>query len=94
MRRASAKEWTFLSNHAHVLLCLRRDASVTMKEIAALVGVTERAVQRIIHELEAAGYLTRQREGRRNGYQLREDLPLRHPLEARHAVGVLLRAVS
>ncbi|WP_104177996.1 MarR family transcriptional regulator [Cryobacterium sp. Y50] len=87
-------DWTFLTNHAHVLLCVFQDPSMRLRDIAVEVGITERAAQRIIAELVADGYLTRQRDGRRNSYQLYPDLPLRHPLERHHHIGELLRAVG
>lgn len=82
--------WTFLTNHAHVLLCLARDPEARLRDVAALVGITERATQRIVAELEEDGYLEKEREGRRNRYRLDPDRPLRHPLEADHAVGEVL----
>ena len=65
-----------------------------LKEVAARVGITERAVQRIVAELESAGFLSRLREGRRNRYRIHADQPLRHPLESDHTVGELIKAVS
>src|SRR5258708_5512187 len=73
--------WGFLTNHAYVLRCIARDAEVTMREVAERIGITERAVQRIVMELEQAGYLVRAREGRRNRYAIREGRP-RHQLDA------------
>jgi len=87
-------EWTFLTNHAHVLLCLAEQPEMVMREVAQRVGVTERAVQRIVAELEAAGYLVRYREGRRNRYQIKADLPLRHPIERHQRVAALLALVK
>jgi DNA-binding transcriptional ArsR family regulator len=78
--------WGFLTNHAYVLRCIARDAEVTMREVAERIGITERAVQRIVMELEQAGYLVRAREGRRNRYAIREGRP-RHQLD----VGLPLR---
>lgn len=86
-------EWTFLSNHAHVLICLSQDPEMRMRDAAERVGVTERAVQRIVADLEAAGIVTRERDGRRNRYRIHADKPLRHPLEAHCAIRVLLDAV-
>lgn len=83
-------DWTFLTNHAHVMVCLRRDPVARMRDVAAAVGITERAAQRIVSELEEAGYLEREREGRRNRYTLNTALPLRHPLEGGHLSGELL----
>jgi len=90
---ASPAAWTFLSNHGHVLVCIVRDPNVRVREIAQSVGVTERAVQRILRELEEASVIVRTRQGRRTHYEINERLPLRHPIEAHHSVGELLRAV-
>ena len=87
-------QWTLLSNHAHVLVCLAEDSRMRLKDVAVRVGITERAVQRIIAELESAGYLSRLKEGRRNRYRIHPDQPLRHPLESDHTVGELIKAVS
>lgn len=83
-------EWTFLSNHAHVLICIAEQPAALLREVAERVGITERAVQRIVADLEAGGYLSRTREGRRNHYEVHADRPLRHSVEAHHDVGVLL----
>ena len=83
--------WTFLSNHGHILLCIARDPDIRVREIAQAVGITERAVQRILGELEEAGVISRRRQGRRTHYHIDERLPLRHPIEAQHSVGELLR---
>jgi len=83
-------DWTFLTNHAHVLLCVSRDPAARLRDVADVVGITERAAQRIVAELEEAGYLTRTRDGRRNRYEVHPDVPLRHPLERDHAVGEIL----
>lgn len=85
--------WTFLTNHAHVLLCIARDPSVRLRDVAEQVGVTERAVQRIVAELEEAGYLRRQREGRCNRYEVDLDIPLRHPIEQHCPVADLVEMV-
>jgi predicted transcriptional regulator len=82
--------WTFLTNHAHVLLCVARDPGVRLRDVATEVGITERAAQRIVAELVDAGYLARTREGRRNRYEIHRGLPLRHPLEQDHHVGEIL----
>lgn len=86
-------EWTFLTNHAHVLLCIARDPDVRMRDVAELVGITERAVQRIVAELEEAGYVERIRNGRRNRYEVRSNLPLRHPIERHERVASLIAFV-
>ena len=82
--------WTFLSNHAHVLVCIAADPETRMRDVAARVGITERGVQRIVAELEAGGYLTVTRVGRRNRYEVNTDLPLRHPIESHRTVGHLI----
>jgi DNA-binding transcriptional ArsR family regulator len=86
--------WTFLSNHSHVLVCLAADGGQTLREVAEKVGITERAVQRIVGDLEHAGVLRRQRDGRRNRYQIDSQVPLRHPLEAHIRIGALLDLVT
>jgi hypothetical protein len=90
----ASSNWTFLSNHAHVLVCLAAQPDLRLRDIAERVGITERAVFSIVNDLEAGGYLTRIREGRRNRYQLNPDGPLRHPLERPHTVGELLDALA
>ncbi len=85
-----ASGWTFLTNHAHVLVCLSRDSEQRLRDVAAQVGITERAVQRIISELEDGGFLTREREGRRNKYKIHGSSKLRHPLENHCSIGGLL----
>lgn len=85
--------WTFLTNHAHVIICLARDSTLRIRDLAARVGITERAIQRIIADLEEAGYLTHEREGRRNLYRVRANRPLRHPVEAHQTVAALLLAL-
>ncbi len=82
--------WTFFTNHAHVLLCVARDPDIRHRDVALRVGITERAAQRIIGELVESGYLERKKEGRRNHYRLHPDLPLRHPLEAHSSIGEIL----
>lgn len=86
--------WTFLSNHTHVLVCLTADGGQTLREVSSKVGVTERAVQRIVADLEQAGVLERERDGRRNIYRIDTSVPLRHPLEAHCRIGALLRLVT
>lgn len=92
-RAASQHRWTFLSNHAHVLICLAREPDLRLRELAELIGITERAVSRIIADLEAEGLLRRHREGRRNTYELVLDRPLRHPIERHRTVGELVQFV-
>jgi DNA-binding Lrp family transcriptional regulator len=90
---ANGPDWTFLSNHAHVLLCVAREPELRLREVAHRVGITERAVQRIVADLEAGGYLSHSREGRRNRYEVHLDRPLRHPVESHREVGVLLNLI-
>lgn len=90
---ASTSPWTFLSNHAHVLICIAGDPEARMRDVAARVGVTERAVQRIVAELEEGGYLIRRKEGRRNRYEVTASLPLRHPVEKHCMTNALLEMV-
>jgi DNA-binding Lrp family transcriptional regulator len=86
----TSHRWTFLTNHSHVLLCIAQDPDVLTRRIAERVGITERATQRIIAELEQAGYLSHEKVGRRNHYHVHPDLPLRHPLEEHLEIGALL----
>lgn len=86
--------WTFLSNHAHVLLCVADDPHQTLPEIAARVGITSRAVQLIVSDLIHGGYLIRTKVGRRNHYRINPNGHLRHPLEAHHRVADLISALG
>ncbi len=83
-------DWTFLTNHAHVLLCVAGEPSIKMRDVAAQVGITERAVQRIVADLVEGGYLETERVGRCNHYRVCEDMPLRHAVEQHQAVSALL----
>lgn len=85
--------WTFLSNHTHVLVCLAASPDQTLRDVAAKVGITERAVQRIVADLEDGGVLIRERDGRRNRYELQLDAHLRHSLEQHCRIGDLLKLV-
>lgn len=87
---ATKSTWTFLTNHAHVLVCIAEEPDIRGRDIATRVGITERAAQAIVADLVADGYVTRTREGRRNRYEVRADAPLRHPLEHDHTIGELL----
>src|SRR5690242_19530827 len=82
--------WRFVTNHAHVLASIAEDPSGRLRDIAATVGITERAVGQIVSELEQAGYLTKTRVGRRNCYEVHGELPLRHPQHRHHTVGELI----
>jgi DNA-binding transcriptional ArsR family regulator len=83
---APAARWTFLTNHSHVLILLAQNPSLVLREVAARVGITERAVQRIVADLEEAGVVERERVGRQNHYRVQTDLPLRHPIEAHRTI--------
>lgn len=87
-------DWTFFTNHAHVLLCIARDPEIRVRDLAIRVGITERAAQRIVADLVDAGYVERSRDGRRNRYRVRDDLPLRHPVEQPHRVGEVLAVLA
>lgn len=86
--------WTFLSNHGHVLLAIARDPDATLRELAAQVRITQRAVQRIVADLEASKYVERVRTGRRNRYKIHPELPLRHPIASHRDIGSLIEMVN
>ncbi|MGC3875080.1 helix-turn-helix transcriptional regulator [Halomonas sp. GXIMD04776] len=89
-----ANGWTMFSNHAHVLICLVEDPTRTLREVATKVGITERAVQRIVSDLEEAEIIARERVGRRNAYQLFLDKPLRHPLECHKTMAEVVALIT
>ena len=82
--------WTLLSNHGHVLICIASDPDIRLRDIAARVGITERAVFGIVEDLEHGGILQRIKVGRRNRYLINVEQPLRHEIEAHHTVGALV----
>lgn len=91
--KPQAGPWTFLSNHAHVLICLAQEPTLRIQDLADRVGITYRAVQRILDDLEAAGYIQRSRrqdDARSNEYRVEMNLPLRHPIEQHQRVSALL----
>lgn len=92
--RRKSSHWTFLTNHAHVLIAIDRNPELRQRDIADAVGITIGAVQKIIQELEAGGYVERERVGRRNRYIVKPDHPLRHPLEEDHTVRDLLTSLD
>lgn len=94
LKRPASQRWTFLSNHAHVLVCLCRDSRARVRDVAEAVGITERAVHLILADLEQEGIVERIREGRRNRYELHLDAALRHPLEKHRTVKELLRTIE
>jgi predicted transcriptional regulator len=86
--------WTFLTNHAHVLLCIAQDPTVRLAEIARQVGIGERAVHSIVSDLVDARYVLRTKQGRNNVYEVNLDQPLRHPLEADHHIAEIFRPLT
>ena len=90
---AANRGWTFLTNHGHVLLCLAREEPLTARELAARIGITERAVQAILTDLTEDGYLAKSKDGRRNIYAVNAHGRLRHPLESHHTVADLIEAL-
>lgn len=92
--KAERPPWTFLTNHAHVLISLARDNELRQRDLAQLVGITHGAVQRILDDLEEGGYVKRERKGRRNSYQVLANSPLRHPIEAHHAVAEVVNLLA
>lgn len=86
-------EWTFFTNHAHVMICLARNPKQPLREVALSVGITERAVLRIVADLENSGYLKRHRNGRQNTYVIHPAKPLRHALESHCNIGDLLDVI-
>jgi DNA-binding MarR family transcriptional regulator len=90
MSSPESNGWHFLTNHAQVLLCIRNNQEARMRDIAGTVGVTERAAQRLTNDLVEAGYVTRERVGRRNRYRIDPEARMRHPAQREHAIGELL----
>jgi DNA-binding MarR family transcriptional regulator len=88
------RQWTFLSNHGHVLVYLSRNSECLIKDIAADVGITERSASMILAELEESGYITTTKVGRRNIYTLNSKMKFRHPAEANKPISALLRIFS
>jgi predicted transcriptional regulator len=95
MDESAVPRWTFLTNHAQVLVCIANDPDARLREIAERIGITERAVHRIVVELGDAGYVTRERNGRRNQYTIRTHLPIHDPVAQNRdqSVGQLLRVL-
>src|SRR5579862_5764210 len=88
--QAEGRGWTFLSNHAQVMICIARDPETRLRDIAVDVGITERAVQRIVSDLVEAGYVETERVGRRNRYRVNRNLRMRHPAQTNLDIGELL----
>jgi predicted transcriptional regulator len=91
MSRDGTTHWTFLTNHAQVLLCVANDPDIRLRDVAETVGITERAAQRIVADLAEAGFLERQRHGRRNRYLINEKTEMRHPAQEGYEIGELLK---
>lgn len=86
----TSRSWTFLSNHGHVLVAIHESPDALLRELAARIGISERAVQLILADLEEAGYVVKQRTGRRNHYTVTSGQHLRHPAERESLVDDLL----
>jgi predicted transcriptional regulator len=89
----TGSSWTYLTNHSHVLICIAENPSARLRDLAERVGITERAVQMIVQDLEHAGVVEKRRTGRRNQYEIHPDHALRHPVEAHSTVRELLDLV-
>lgn len=90
----AANKWTFLTHHAHVLLALSADSNRTLDDLARITGLTSRSIVNILNDLEAGGYLHKQRRGRNNSYSINHDGALRHPTSRNHTVGELISALG
>ena len=88
------RTWTFLTNHAHVLIVLDGQPGLVLREVADRVGITERAVQRIVQDLEEEGFVRREKIGRKNHYEVLRDKALRHPIESHRQIGDLLNLIT
>jgi predicted ArsR family transcriptional regulator len=93
-REPDTRNWTFLTNHTHVLICLARDPKMRLRDLAEEVGITERAVQGIVNDLRVAGCLSPTRVGRRNHYEIAGESPMRHRVEQGHVIGELLAVMT
>jgi predicted transcriptional regulator len=90
----TSSHWTFLTNHAHVLLCIAKNPEFRLRDIADVVGVTERAVHRIVTDLAEAGFIDVTRDGRCNAYVMHPEKNLRHPIEAHRHVSDLIGLIE
>jgi hypothetical protein len=86
--------WSFLTNHARVLLCIARDPGMRLRDLAASLGITERSAHGIVTDLAAAGYVVKQKDGRRNRYQIQAHLPLPEPACQEPAIGEVLALLA
>jgi hypothetical protein len=94
MPRDETPTWSFLTNHAQVLLCIAQDPGIRLREIGEAIGITERAAHRIVVELADAGHISRTRNGRRNHYTIQSHLPLPDPLAREQKIGDLLAVLA
>lgn len=94
MSQDTSPSWSFLTNHARVLVCIAHDPGVRLREIGEAVGITERAAHRIVAELADAGYISRRRKGRRNHYRIRSHLPVPDPVAQEQKIGDLLTILA
>ena len=94
MAKDTTATWAFLTNHARVLLCIADDPGIRLRDIGDRVGITERAAHRIVTELGAAGYISRERQGRRNRYTINTHLPLPDPIASSQSIGELLEILT
>ena len=94
MPRNGTPTWSFLTNHALVLLCIAQDPGIRLRELGDAVGITERAAHRIVSDLAAADYVARERHGRRNRYTIEADLPVPDPLARKRKIGELLELLN
>ena len=90
----SQGSWTFVTNHTQVLLCIARDPDVRLRDVADAVGITERAAQRIVSDLVEAGFIERERVGRRNRYVINREMAMRHPAQFGQEIGPLLELLK
>ncbi|MBD3394106.1 MAG: MarR family transcriptional regulator [Chitinivibrionales bacterium] len=90
----NVSHWTFLTNHAHVLLCIAKNPDFRLRDIADVVGITERAVHRIVTDLTEAGFIDVKRDGRCNVYVMHPEKNLRHPVESHRQVADLIRLIE
>jgi hypothetical protein len=90
----SASSWAFLTNHARVLICIAHDPGIRLRDIGEHLGITERAAHRIVTELAAAGYISRERNGRRNHYTINAHLPLPDAIARGQSIGELLAILT
>ncbi len=93
-RKTTSSSWTFFTNHAHVLLCLAGNPAMRIRDLADEIGITERAVQRILSELTDSGYIERFRDGRTNTYTINTTKHLKHPIESARTISDLIKLIT